>query len=564
MNDMKMSADNKLDALESPGSFEQSASETQVEEKTTRRSMLRGSALAAVLWGADAYGQLMESPTMEMQPELPTLGKKLLCSQLVGGPSQEHRLIDKATFGFTESELARVQSMGYDNWLAEQLDPNNVPGWNQFETDLVAIQHPTHGYGPYPSLDDLPGGQLCFDHPAVVQRDLVRARVIRACYSPAQLFERAVEFFTDHLNVDQLAVPINRRLKTLEDSHAIRPNALGNFKDILLASAKSPAMLLYLNGQENTADGVNENYARELCELHTLGVDNCYDQGTIETLAPVLTGWQTVDSGGDSCGVVTFNASDHDNAARTVTFPNCPGGPVDFNVGGRGPLDIEDVIDILTNPVKLGLETAKFVGRKLAIHFSGYNPPQALVDAVVDAYAANFGNNDIAAMINVILSRQWIDCSTTKVKRPLHLLASTIRALEGSVSDPGRDGQVNRMVGGFLEPAGHLPYRWPAPDGYADTAEYWSALLPRWNFGAKLANREYGGVNIDDIIDELTEQNTTAQETIDALDACMFDGFMDPNDKTTILSHFGGGSFGVAERRLMIGLTIGCPSFQCY
>ncbi|MCG8408018.1 MAG: DUF1800 domain-containing protein [Phycisphaerales bacterium] len=567
MNDMEVPANEGLSVLESTGPLEQRESESPAEEKTTRRSMLRGSALMALLWGTDAYGQVAQ-PGMQEQLPIDHLDIDIVqrrCAVQVGGPSRAHRLVDKATFGFTKAELARVQTLGYNNWLTEQLDPNNVPGWAQFEADLATVQHPTHNYGPYLTLDDLPGGQLCFENSTDVRRELVRARIIRACYSPAQLFERAVEFFTDHLNVDQRASNQISILKTLEDSWAIRAHALGNLKDIILASAKSPAMLLYLNGQENTSSAVNENYARELCELHTLGDGNCYDQATIEVLARALTGWRT-DTSGANCGIVSFVPGNHDDSTKTVIFPNCPGGPVQFIIpGGLGANEIDEVVDILTNPAKLGVETAKFVGRKLAIHFSRYDPPQALVNAAVNAYVANYGNNDIAAMIKVILSQKWINCSRDKVKRPIHLLASTIRALDGSVSDPGIESQSSRMVGGFLSPAGHLPYQWPTPDGYNDTAEYWSALFPRWDFGAALTNNEYNGVHLNDIIAALAPHNT-AQDTIDALDDCMFDGFMDPDDKTAILGYFGGGGppFGDPEKRLMIGLVIGSPSFQCY
>jgi uncharacterized protein (DUF1800 family) len=541
--------------------------------KTSRRKMLLGGGAAmAALFGTHAYSkptQRSDSRSLAEPQDRASAhprGAPILadCPQPPGDPPSEIKLLHKGTLGFTQAELARVQSMGYDNWLDEQLNPASMPEWATFEFDLTTIQHPVHGYGPYVTLPLPPGGipgglDLCDNNQFTttdVRRELVRACLIRAIYSPAQLFERAVMFWTDHVNTHHRADYLER-LKTFEDRLAIRAHALGNFSDLLMASAKSPAMLVYLNGRENTKNSVNENYAREIMELHTLGGGNCYDEDTIKILARMLTGWNVDPSGAGECGVLyPWNNNRHNDDPKTLIFP-CDGSPVQFDIpGGLGEFEIDEVIDILTNPSKMGLLTAEYVGRKLCKFFSGYEPPQELVDAVVAAYVAHFTGDNIKEMIRVILSQEWIHCGTLKVKRPIHLLASALRACEGSVSDPGAEDQGGRMVGEFLQPGGHVPYGWPTPDGYPDTAEYWSALLPRWNFGASLSATEYSGANLNAFVASLAGY-TTAADTIDALDQIMFGGCMSTDDHATILGYINSlGTFDETAKRTMIGMAV--------
>ncbi|MCA9257448.1 MAG: DUF1800 family protein, partial [Phycisphaerales bacterium] len=380
--------------------------------------------------------------------------------------------------------------------------------------------------------------------------------------------------WTDHFNVYHQMPNANNRYKTLEDTHHIRPNALGKFKDLLKASALSPAMLLYLNGVENTAGSPNENYAREIMELHTLGVDNGYDQQTIVELARMLTGWEvevpnSFHGGGANCGAIKpFDILRHDTGVKNLVFP-ANGNPQTYviNDPNLGENEIDVVVDILTDPAKMGIFTAEFIAGKMCRWLSSYTPPQALKQAVVDAYVANWADpntNEIAEMVKVILSQTWIHCGDEKVKRPLHLLASTARACNATISDPGTELQSGRLVGGYLSVADHIPFNKQSPDGYPDGKEEWADLRTRWEHGARWAFNTFGAASISAFVSGLPTASVAA--ALDALDNALTGGFMTQADRTTITNYFSGVSLplSLTARREMTSLALASPSYQCY
>lgn len=555
------------------------------ESRRTRREVLAGG-LAALVFGAKAYGKpggqgtALTAGPAKVRPR-PQPGQ-ITCPTVIGGKSKIHKLIDKATWGWTPTTETEVTTMGYNAWLNQQLDPYNWADYINFENDLATMTNPTHGYGPYPTIAEPPGGALlCAGNDAAamfaVRRELVRARIIRAIYSPAQLLERMVEFWTDHFNVHHQTPNANNRYKTLEDTHHIRPHALGKFANLLKASALSPAMLLYLNGVENTVGTPNENYAREVMELHCLGVDNGYDQNTIIELARMLTGWEVTvpnsfHGGGANCGVVPpFDNSRHDDAAKTLIFPatHTPDGIERvYNIpAGLGEFEIDEVVDILTNPAKMGVFTARFIATKMGVWLSSYTPRPELVDAAVDAYVANWANpavNEIAEMIKEFIGMDVIDCSDTKEKQPAHVLASTARACMATISDPGQDGQANRLVGGYLQVADHIPFNKESPDGYPEGSGEWADLRTRWEAGARWAFNNFSNASINTFVSGLP--TATVQAALDALDNALFGGFMSAADRTTITNYFSSEPLplSIDARRTMTSLVLGSPSFQCY
>lgn len=571
----------------SAGQNDPPASEArEAASRKTRREVLAGG-LAALVFGRKAYGNpgnpLEQAALGRTAPSGKTtvaarpgiVPGPIACPSIIGGKSKAHKLVDKATFGWNAATEAAVTTMGYNAWLDQQLDPYSWADYLNFESDLATVQHPTHLYGPYPTIDELPGSTLICtgdtNQAWDVRRELVRARVIRAVYSPAQLLERMVEFWTDHFNTHhQSPFQLNRH-KTFEDTHQIRPNALGKFSTLLKASALSPAMLLYLNGFENTVGTPNENYAREVMELHTLGVDNGYDHTTIEVVARMLTGWQ-VNTGPSTCGIIPpFVNSRHDNLAKTLVFPAThtkDGVERTYNIAANlNDMEIDVLIDILTDPGKMGTFTAEFVGTKMCKWLSGYNPPQGLINAVVDAYVANWADpntNEIAEMVRVILSQQWIDCSKNKIKRPLHLLASTARACDATISDPGDENSTSRLVGGYLRVADHIPFNKESPDGYPDGKEEWADLRTRWESGARWAFNNFTSASINTFVSGLP--TTTVQAALDALDNALFGGFMSASDRTTITNYFSGVTppLTTTQLREMTSLVLASPSFQCY
>jgi len=491
------------------------------------------------------------------------------CPIILSSPPKEVRIAVAATFGFSQDLLDDIVQTGYDAWLQSQLDPNSLDEWHKFEFDLTdpsGYDYDTIGLIPCsPEADAL----ICPNNGANrnrVRRQIVRARVIRALYSPAQIFERMVDFWTDHLNTWHLTPGVDR-MKTFED-HNLRLHALGHLSDLLIASATSPAMLKYLDGNVNIAGNPNENYARELLELHTLGVDVCYDESTIETMARALTGWRVNLSGGSCCGEVTFNNSLHDNSAKTLVFPGCG----TYNIpAGSGQNEISLVIDILTDPAKLGRRTAYFIAQKMVGYFISCDPPQGLIREMVSAYVNAYQNSerDIAAMVNVMLSQRWIRCTEFIFKRPMLLMTSALRALGAQVTDPGFDGDNANysLVGDFLSPAGHVPFNWPAPDGYPSPCEtdYWASnLLPRWSLGASIAHDEFDFVDISGVLADMSGL-TTAQQVTNFLNQRLFAGYW-PFSETSILVNYLNTlpAIDVDAKRQAIGLAIGSPTFAQY
>jgi uncharacterized protein (DUF1800 family) len=322
----------------------------------------------------------------------------------------------------------------------------------------------------------------------------------------------------------------------------IRPNTMGKFKDLLIATAKSPAMLVYLdnfqsmspdaklpdrrqmrrgqlqrrpglfggglgnprpgqrpndpndpdqmtqqqrqaqaaNALRNRKPGINENYAREIMELHTLGVEGGYTQKDVQEVARCLTGW-TLDRPRQGTEFV-FRSFMHDNGEKTVLGQKIP--------AGGGIKDGEMVIDILTHHPS----TAKFISTKLVKKFVSDTPPQALVDRVAAVYTKTDG--DIREMLRTILTSPEFNSKEAyraKIKSPFELAVSAVRALGADVSAPLQTAQ-------FISKMGQPLYLYQAPTGYPDRADQWvntGALLERLNFGLALTANKLRGATFD-------------------------------------------------------------------
>jgi uncharacterized protein (DUF1800 family) len=270
----------------------------------------------------------------------------------------------------------------------------------------------------------------------------------------------------------------------------IRPHVLGRFRDLLEATAKSPAMLFYLDNWQSrapaeagrgkrAAGGLNENYGRELMELHTLGVDGGYTQHDVTEVARCFTGW-TIDRPGQG-GPFTFNPRMHDQGEKTVLGVRIP---------ARGGIeDGEKVLDILARHPS----TAHFVARKLAIRFVADDPPPALVEQMAQTFLKTTG--DLRAVMKTMLESGefWsIDAYRSKLKSPLELVASAVRAADGDVDFAS--GLVNRVA-----QMGEPLYRKQEPTGYSNSGQQWlnsAGLLARMNFAVNLADNKVPGVKV--------------------------------------------------------------------
>jgi uncharacterized protein (DUF1800 family) len=327
----------------------------------------------------------------------------------------------------------------------------------------------------------------------VVYRDLAEAKMLRAIYSNRQLEEQLDDFWYNHFNVfaDKGA---DRYLITEYERDAIRPHVLGKFRDLLEATAKSPAMLFYLDnwqsvgpnapqsrGQGNKGKrGLNENYGRELMELHTLGVDGGYTQKDVTEVARCFTGW-TINQP-QRGGKFVFNPRLHDNGEKIVLGVTIP--------AGGGESDGEKVLGILAH----SQATARFISKKLAMRFVADDPPATLVNRLSDVFLKTDGDirQVMAAMID---SKEFwsVGAYRSKVKSPFEMVASSVRAVNGSVD-------VAFPLVNQVAQLGEPLYRKLEPTGYPNSSAQWAnsaGLMARMNFALQLASNKVPGVKVE-------------------------------------------------------------------
>jgi uncharacterized protein (DUF1800 family) len=326
----------------------------------------------------------------------------------------------------------------------------------------------------------------------VVARDLMESKILRAVYSNRQLDEVLADFWFNHFNVF-LDKGADHYLITEYDQAAIRPHVLGKFRDLLEATAKSPAMLFFLDNWQSVAPnlplprgpnaqrrGLNENYGRELLELHTLGVDGGYTQKDVTEVARCFTGW-SIDRPQLGGGFL-FTPRLHDRGEKIVLGVKIP--------AGGGIEDGEKVLDIVAHHPS----TAHFISKKLAQRFVADNPPPALVERMAQTFLKSDG--DIRAVLRTMFdSREfWSEGAfRSKMKSPLEMVVSAVRASNGNVDfATGLVNQVAQM--------GEPLYRKQEPTGYSNTGNEWmnsAGLMARMNFALQLASNKVQGVTVE-------------------------------------------------------------------
>ena len=414
------------------------------------------------------------------------------------------------------------------------------------------------------------------NRPRRVIEELSAARIVRAIQSERQLNEVLVDFWMNHFNVFA-GKGLDRVFTTSFERDAIRPMIWGRFEDLLLATAKSPAMLFYLDNAQSTADdahrparpipfrrgfaslfgmrdgagnpnrapgGLNENYARELLELHTLGVDGGYTQKDVTELARVLTGWSIVRPE-QGTGFV-FRAPLHDIGTKTVLgTPFPPGGGIEEG---------ERMIRILARHPS----TARHIAFQLCRRFVADDPPKALVDRVAKRFLETGG--DLRETVRaVVTSAEFFDPEyyRAKVKSPFEYVVSAVRAVGATPEDAL---PIARQLAQMGEPL----YLCQPPTGYSDTAEAWvntGALVARLNFALQLAANRLPGTWTD--VERLVppENTADAKKAADALSCALVDGELSSETERTLEQRIG----EVTPRPalpLIAGLILGSPEFQ--
>jgi uncharacterized protein (DUF1800 family) len=402
--------------------------------------------------------------------------------------------LNRTSFGPTREEVRKVNRMGIRAYLEEQLRPEKISD-SLVEEKLAGLKTMRLSSRElielYPPPRQQAGqqemmGQQQMQGPRTVILELQQARLLRSVYSQRQLYEIMVDFWSNHFNIFA-AKGADRWLSTSYDRDTIRPHALGRFKDLLLATAQSPAMLFYLDNwlsaspnavvaklaPNNPRRGLNENYARELMELHTLGVDGGYTQRDVQEVARCFTGWTIRQPRAE--GTFHFEPRIHDNGEKVVLGTRIP--------PGGGMEDGLRIIDLLANHPS----TARFVSLKLARRFIADDPPPSLVNKAAEAFSKSAG--DIPTVLRALIDSSEFylpDVYQAKVKKPLEFVASALRST-------GAEVQLSHQLLRYLGRMGEPLFLAQPPTGHPDVAASWTSpdmLLTRMNFATDLiANR---------------------------------------------------------------------------
>ncbi|HYV07568.1 MAG TPA: DUF1800 domain-containing protein, partial [Blastocatellia bacterium] len=555
-------------------------------------------------------------------------------SKTAKGLTQDQRIIhvlNRLGFGARPGDIERIKRMGLDKYIDQQLYPERIndssvearlANYPSLRMSLADVQekYPApqllarelglrqgKGKAGAASLPIVDNPEALDDNqrqqyrqqvtayyrehdlrpPQMLLQELQSQKLIRAVYSERQLQEVMTDFWFNHFNVFW-AKNLDRALTTNYEMDVIRPHTLGKFKDLLMATAKSPAMLVYLDnfqsmspdaklptrrglgqgqgqrgpfgglrnqrlggrindpsygrqqtqpdemrypdqqggnqqrpqglpGLQNRKPGINENYAREIMELHTLGVEGGYTQRDVQEVARCFTGW-TLDRPRRGTAFA-FRDFMHDNGEKTVLGQKIP--------AGGGIKDGERVIDILAHQPA----TAKFISTKLVRKFVGDTPPQSLVDRVASVYQKTDG--DIREMMRTIVTSPEfysVDAYRSKIKSPFELAASAIRALDGELTFPQQTTQ-------FIAKMGQPLYLYQAPTGYPDRADQWvntGALLERLNYGLALSTNKLRGARVDVKRVAAGTDTSDKQQVMERAIAALLNGEVSPQTRTVL------------------------------
>lgn len=531
--------------------------------------------------------------------------------------AQVHHALNRLAFGARPGDVAAVRAIGVDTWIARQLDPEAIVDSSAMQLAAaypmlelgaadLARRYPPPMAAAAQARRATTGADSARAREMMVQArrnygritaQLQSARVARAVASERQLEEVMVDFWLNHFSV---FIGKGRMRYFLADyeREAIRPHALGNFRELLGAVAKSPAMLFYLDNAQSMADsgqptavrprrgpnrgargrqampprmqappqrrrrGLNENYARELLELHTLGVDGGYTQADIIAVARAFTGW-TIDDPRRG-GRFIFRPALHDAGPKTVLGTQLP--------GGQGIEDGEQVLDLVARHPS----TARFIATKLAIRFVSDSPPPGLIDRAAATFARTDG--DVREVVRTIVtSPEFFSRSAYrgKVKSPFEAVVSALRALGAEPDTTPRTAQIIARLG---QPV----FGRQSPDGWPEKGEPWmntGAILGRINFGMAVASGRFPGVRLQQWPPFESLRGAPREEQVDAVIAALLGGDASPDTRAVLLSgeHPFGAAAAAADtlvagqaRRArppaglaqIVGLAIGSPEFQ--
>lgn len=448
--------------------------------------------------------------------------------------SAERHLVERAAFGPWPGDEERVRRMGWDAWIEEQLDPARI--------DDSACDARTMRIDAMHASDE-----ESFEMRAeAIEGQLTAFTLLRAIYSKRQLNEVMVELWTDHFNV-AIGKSLCKELTIGYVRDVIRPRALGDFPSLLRAVTRSAAMLVYLDGRANErrANGAasNENHARELLELHALGVDAGYTQRDVMEAARCLTGFTVREPEKRwAKGSVELVPSRHDDGEKRVLGTIVP--------KGGGEADLDRLVDLLVKSDAC----AHFIAKKIARRFVSVDPPEEVVREAAKAFRET--NGAIAPVVrSVLLSKAFLDARGAKLKRPFRFVTSTLRALAADVSP-------RSAVPAALAAMGHAPFQHPTPDGYSEKPSAWMhTLLGRFNFALALAEGRLEGVSVDRARIEHALGARAPKQAIPALTSHLLGRDPDPTEAAAFWA-YGASDEARLDPRRRLALVLSTPRYQ--
>ena len=488
-------------------------------------------------------------------------------------------VLERLAYGPRPGEVARVAHLGIARWVDQQLHPEALSdgglgaagvldydraSWAGIYVAALRERHQRLRAATTPADTAMAG-------PAERRARELAGRYLtltlaRAAQSERQLDEILVDFWANHFNV-LYTKGADRFLLPDYIEHGIRPHVLGRFADLLVATAESPAMLFYLDNWESVApgaeppawrglaallgtgaarqrpQGLNENYARELLELHTLGVDGGYTQQDVIEVARIFTGWSIARP--FRGGGFEFHAWAHDYGPKVVLGVAYP--------GGHGMDEGVRLLDWLARQPA----TMHHVSRQLCQRFVSDDPPDGCVDDAVAAWRRSDG--DLREVVRAIVTGPdfWAAAAWNgKTKTPLGFLVSALRALDAQLDTSPRLPRVLARLG---EPL----YLHTAPDGYPDTTQAWvnsGALLDRMNVAVALAADRLPGAAVD--LDALIAPTEDLDALVEAVDDRILAGTMTATTRRVIREEAANTTGPIQARALAIGLALGGPEFQ--
>jgi uncharacterized protein (DUF1800 family) len=389
--------------------------------------------------------------------------------------------LERVTFGFDSTSVDEYRRLGRRRFLDHQLDDRDTALPAPIAAQIAALEvsraDPVVSLAAvnaqYKTLNAMADGpdkeqarKTLNDQGNKLGYEAIRRELLLAVYSPAQLQEQMLWFWLNHFSVHEYKANLRWLIGDYAE-HAIRPQALGHFKDLVLATLEHPAMLQYLDNNQNAAGHINENYARELMELHTLGVGAGYTQSDVQQLAHVLTGvginagnppklkpeWQRLYR---HSGAFEFNPARHDFGTKTL---------LGHSIEGTGFSEVEEAVTLIVRQPAC----ARFISREIAAYFVADNPPPALVERMAQTFLHTDG--DIKEVLRTMfLAREFNASLGGQFKDPMRFVISAVR-----FAYDGRPINNTRPMLNWLTGLGEAPFGRQTPDGYPMTELSWAS-----------------------------------------------------------------------------------------